>query len=524
MPRNYRYLLPLILPVLIACNHVSSLEIGEAAGPVTLANLEGVTRTMDNYDERPGTVVVFLSARCPETERQIHEIVATHQRYRLREVVFVGVVANPAEETEEIRTFMQRRGVIFPIYRDPDGAAARHFGATTTPEFFMLDNEGKLVYHGALRGPDGATTLDGAIQTLLAKEPIATATTPVSGTPIAAPAPPREIDNPYGKLRFYSSFVFDDLPGVAVHHCSTLAEAPNGDLLCLWYGGSYESAEDQALYLARLPKGKRQWETPTRMLWNPEQPPGNAVIFRTPDNKVGVVWGRMEQSRPMRRGTGWGQCRMFYRTSDDNGITWSDDTEIPNTFGALPRNVPITLNDDRLALPVSGRTSKGSGSFLLYLSNDGTTWTQGGFAQGGSQPTIIQRDNGDLLALMRRHPRIPQVISIDGGQTWSEPATTGLKNPGSGIAMTRLQSGRVVLIFNDTEHDARYPLSILQSTDGGRSWKGQRTLEADWGEFSYPSVIQASDGTIHVSYTYRRYTMKHVAFNEDWLIHKERPN
>ena len=90
--------------------------------------------------------------------------------------------------------------------------------------------------------------------------------------------------------------------------------------------------------------------------------------------------------------------------------------------------------------------------------------------------------------------------------------------------MTKLKSGRVVLIFNDTDESDRYPLSIIQSTDDGQTWEEQRTLEADWGEFSYPCIIQSEDGMIHVSYTYRRYHIKHVAFDEGWLIHEERPN
>lgn len=501
-----------------------ALELGATAGPVSFTNLEGIPRTMNNYGDRRGTVVAFLSARCPVTESQIAEINETHERYRTDEVLFVGVVSNPEESAAEIKTFTQNRGVIFPVYRDPEGAAATQFGAARTPEFFLLDDAGKLLYHGGLRGSDGAASLDGAIQALMAGKPVAVAETPVEGTPLDKAGDPRKIDNPYGGMRFYSSFVFDELPGVPVQHCSTLAEAPNGDLLCLWYGGSYESAEDQALYLARMPKGQRSWEKPERMLWNPEQPPGNAVIFRTPDEKVGVIWGRMEKSRPMRRGTGWGECRLFYRTSADNGRTWSEDKELPGLFGSLPRNVPLTLKNGRFALPLSGETNEGQGSYLLFLGGDGKTWTPGGFMNGGSQPTVIQRDDGSLLALLRRDPRIPMATSSDGGATWSEATPTNLKNPGSGIAMTKLKSGRVVLIFNDTDQSDRYPLSIIQSTDDGKTWEEQRTLEADWGEFSYPSIIQTEDGMVHVSYTYRRYTIKHVAFDEGWLVNKKRPN
>jgi predicted neuraminidase len=501
-----------------------ALEIGATIGTVPLVSLEGLPLTMDNYGERRGTVVVFLSARCFVTADQMSEINKTHERYRTDEVLFVGVVSKPEEDAEEIRTFAQNSGTIFPIYQDPEGAVAKQFSAERSPEFFFLDDTGKLLYHGGLHDADGTASLDLAIQALLKSEPISVAETPIPGTPLRIPGEKMAIDDPYGSMRYYSGFVFDKIPGVAVHHCSTLAEAPNGDLLCLWYAGSYESADDQALYLSRLPKGERAWTTPERVLHNPEQPPGNAVIYRTPDDKVGMVWGRMEQRRPMRRGTGWSKCRPMYRTSADNGHTWSEDAEIPGMFGTTPRNVPLTLKDGRLALPISGETDEGRGSFLLYLGADGKTWTPSGFMNGGSQPTVIQRDNGELLSLMRAHPRITMAVSADEGKTWSDGVSTELKNPGSGIAMTKLKSGRIVLVFNDTDQSDRYPLSIIQSTDDGKTWTEQRTLEADWGEFSYPSIIQADDGMIHVSYTYRRYTMKHVAFDEGWLIHKERPN
>ena len=281
-----------------------ALELGEAVGPVPLRGLEGVERVMDNYGERRGTVVVFLSARCPVTSSQIAEISETYERYRLRDVLFVGIASKPDEDGTSLKTFTQSRGLRFPVYLDPEAGAAAQFGAARTPEFFLLDEAGKLLYHGGLHGAGGKGSLDAAIQALLGGTPVSVPQTDAPGMPLQVPGELQDQTNPYGSMRFFSSFVFDDLPGVPVHHCSTLAEAPNGDILCLWYGGSYESADDQALYLARLPKGARRWEAPERMLWNPEQPPGNAVIFRTPDNKVGVLWGRMEQSRPMRRGHG----------------------------------------------------------------------------------------------------------------------------------------------------------------------------------------------------------------------------
>jgi predicted neuraminidase len=348
--------------------------------------------------------------------------------------------------------------------------------------------------------------------------------TEATGTPIDDPGPKREIPDLYGSMSFSSQLIFEKIPGVAVHHCSTLAEAANGDILCLWYGGTYESSEDQALFLARLKKGECAWSEPQRIVWNPEQPPGNAVIFRFPDGRMGIVWGRMESKRPIRRGSGWGECRLMQRVSSDHGQTWSEDVELAGSFGWLPRNAPFTFSDSTFALPISGRVDGRYGSFLLLLNADGVTWGQHGFIPRGEQPTVIQRENGELLCLTRGHPRIGQSVSNDGGATWSPLERIELKCPDSGIAMTKLKSGRVLLVYNDTDQSDRTPFNLIQSRDDGKTWGDMKVLEADWGEFSYPCIIQASDGTIHVSYTYRRYSIKHASFNEGWLTHLERPN
>ena len=70
--------------------------------------------------------------------------------------------------------------------------------------------------------------------------------------------------------------------------------------------------------------------------------------------------------------------------------------------------------------------------------------------------------------------------------------------------------------------DGRYSMAAAISDDEGMSWKWKRKLEnQEDGNFSYPSVIQAKDGKIHVTYTYRlpgeRKSIKHVAFEESWV-------
>jgi predicted neuraminidase len=89
--------------------------------------------------------------------------------------------------------------------------------------------------------------------------------------------------------------------------------------------------------------------------------------------------------------------------------------------------------------------------------------------------------------------------------------------------MTKLANGHLVLVFNDSQ-TSRTPLSICRSLDEGRTWEKPLNLETNPGEYSYPCIIQSSDGKIQITYTYRRYAIKHVELNEEWLVHLQRPN
>ena len=129
--------------------------------------------------------------------------------------------------------------------------------------------------------------------------------------------------------------------------------------------------------------------------------------------------------------------------------------------------------------------------------------------------------NRRWLGVPRQHV-IAESWSRDAGHTWSPLAATKLPNPNSGIDAVQLKDGRSLLVYNPTT-DERTPLVVAVSK-GGHAWNNALTLESDPGEYSYPAVFQSSDGLIHVTYTYRRYSIKHVVFNEDWLIHLARPD
>ncbi len=86
-----------------------------------------------------------------------------------------------------------------------------------------------------------------------------------------------------------------------------------------------------------------------------------------------------------------------------------------------------------------------------------------------------------------------------------------MPNPSSGTDAVTLEDGRHLLIYNPVPK-GRSPLVIAVSRDG-REWKPAVTLEDQPGEYSYPAIIQTSDGRVHATYTWKRERVKHVVLD-----------
>ncbi|MEI6326022.1 MAG: exo-alpha-sialidase, partial [Gemmataceae bacterium] len=128
------------------------------------------------------------------------------------------------------------------------------------------------------------------------------------------------------------------------------------------------------------------------------------------------------------------------------------------------------------------------------------------------QPSILFLGGGKYLALGRsRQKQLFMTRSDDGGNSWGELSLLDVPNPNSGTDAVTLKDGRHLLVYNPVTK-GRTPLSVALSTDGLK-WKKILDLETEPGEFSYPAIIQAADGKVHILYTWKRKTIAHVEFD-----------
>lgn len=238
--------------------------------------------------------------------------------------------------------------------------------------------------------------------------------------------------------------------------------------------------------------------------WNP-------VLFQPRDGPLMLFYKVGVKPRS------WSGMRML---SGDGGRQWGRPEPLPEGFCGPAKNKPLQLDNGNVLCPSS--TEGGGWRVHFELTGDlGRTWERTGPVGdrngfGAIQPTLLRHPDGSLQALCRTKKRvIASSWSRDGGRTWSELSPTSLPNPNAGIDAVTLRDGRQLLVYNHARR-GRSPLNVAVSEDG-LGWETVLVLERGSGEFSYPSVIQASDGRVHITYTYLRRSIKHVVLDSSRL-------
>lgn len=311
----------------------------------------------------------------------------------------------------------------------------------------------------------------------------------------------------------YTEFVWTEAPFPSAH-ASTIVEADDGTLLSAWFGGADEGNPDVGIWSARKAPGG-EWTPPVEVYKEPKQPAWNPVLYRDSQN---VVWLYFKIGPSPQNWTG------AFVKSTDRGASWSPIEWMPSGLLGPIRNKPILLSNGDILSGTSFESYESWATWMEISSDGMKTWTKHGpllfgdaelDRKGTIQPTLLEVEPGVVRALMRtrRMTRVGAATSTDYGRTWSKIELTDLPHPGAGIDAVRLKDGRCVLIYNPVER-GRNPLSVAVSHDGAKTW--ERWIDLDrlepgvMGELSYPNVIQAEDGDVHVVYTWRRMRIKHA--------------
>ncbi len=330
-------------------------------------------------------------------------------------------------------------------------------------------------------------------------------------------------DNAPGLLK--SEFIYETAPFPACH-ASTLAEPTGGGLVAAWFGGTAEKNPDVGIWVSRIEEGR--WTTPVEVAHGVQpdgtrHPTWNPVLFQPKTGPLMLFYKVGPNPEQW-----WGMLR----TSDDAGKTWSAARRLPEGILGPIKNKPVQLSNGDILSPTSHETHEEPSRWTVHFERSrdlGLTWELIGPVNDGVklqaiQPSLLFLGGDKLLAIGRsRQDRIFEVRSNDGGQTWGAMTLGTLPNNNSGIDASTLQDGRHVIIYNHVAGTPgqwggkRTPLNIAVSNNA-QTWQAALVLESDPGEYSYPAVVQTTDGLLHITYTWKRTRVKHAVVDPAKLV------
>ncbi|MGY8654150.1 MAG: sialidase family protein [Verrucomicrobiia bacterium] len=333
----------------------------------------------------------------------------------------------------------------------------------------------------------------------------------LSGCATQLPKYSGEFEGKSGLL--HEEFVFTDVPFPQCH-ASTLEETKKG-LVVAWFGGTHEKHADVGIWVAH--QTAHGWTHPIEVAngiqhTDKRYPCWNPVLFQPKKGPLLLFYKAGPSPREW-----WGMLM----TSDDCGRTWSEPRRLPEDILGPIKNKPIQLaNGDILCGSSTEHVDNGWMAHFEITSDLGKTWrrigpvnTQAEF--NAIQPAFIQLTDGRIKALCRtQEDVVSEVSSSDGGIVWSLMGGSSLPNPNAGFDTVTLDNDTHVIIYNHTTRatGGRGRLNISVSGDGA-NWLAALELEREKAEFSYPAIIQTSDGMLHATYTWKRQRIKHVVID-----------
>ena len=168
-------------------------NLGTSASAFQLPNIDGRIVRLDDYASAPALLIMFTCNHCPYVQHIRAGFVEFTRDYQPRGLAIVAINSNdasrhPDDSPEMMMVEAKQYGFTFPYLYDATQEVAKAYQAACTPDFFLFDDQGGLVYRGQFDGsrpgndiPVNGASLRNAVDAVLAGEPILTEQRPSIG-------------------------------------------------------------------------------------------------------------------------------------------------------------------------------------------------------------------------------------------------------------------------------------------------------------------------------------------------------
>ncbi len=184
-------------------------SVGKTIANFTLKDTADKDWSLADAKDKKAIVLVFLGTECTISNAYLPRLAELHKTYADKGVAFVAINANNQDTVAKITGHAKEYKLPFPVLKDSANVVADKFGAQRTPEIFVLDAKGKVLYQGHVddqfgigykrSGPTRNDLADALEETLAGRE-VSVAKTDVAGCPISRAIKPKETGTvTYGK-------------------------------------------------------------------------------------------------------------------------------------------------------------------------------------------------------------------------------------------------------------------------------------------------------------------------------------
>jgi len=124
--------------------------IGTMIDDFKLPDTGGAEHSLKSLSGKNGAVLIFISVQCPVSNGYNERMEKLAEDYKAKGVNVIGVNSNVTEPIAAVKAHAADKHFTFTVLKDDGNKIADRLGATRTPEAFVIDAGGKLVYHGRI--------------------------------------------------------------------------------------------------------------------------------------------------------------------------------------------------------------------------------------------------------------------------------------------------------------------------------------------------------------------------------------
>lgn len=140
-----------LFSVLIAATSLYGQEfkVGSSVAGLSATQPDGTPAHFNNLKGNV-TLVMFISVQCPVSNAYDDRMNELFKDYAAKGVKFIVLNANRTEPAAAVQEHAREHGFRFTVYKDENNVLADKFGATVTPETYVIDASGVIRYHGSI--------------------------------------------------------------------------------------------------------------------------------------------------------------------------------------------------------------------------------------------------------------------------------------------------------------------------------------------------------------------------------------